>query len=56
MMDEAGFLFTGGMTPELTESKFLGKAMSKKIKINDKEEVELLKPSFLSTVHEKVLD
>ena len=53
MMDEAGFLFTGGMTPELTESKFLGKAMSKKIKINDKEEVELLKPSFLSTVHEK---
>tara|TARA_R110002020_G_scaffold133354_1_gene297552 strand:+ start:18596 stop:21466 length:2871 start_codon:yes stop_codon:yes gene_type:complete len=54
MMDEAGFLFADNMAPELVEGKIAGKSFLSKVKINNKEQLEFIKPSFFSGINDKV--
>ena len=53
MMDESGFLFADNMAPELVEGKISGKTFLSKVKINDKEQIEFIKPAMFSTLHGK---
>ena len=54
MMDEAGFLFADNMAPELVEGKIAGKSFLSKVKINNKEQIEFIKPSLFSGINNKV--
>ena len=54
MMDEAGFLFADNMAPELVEGKIAGKTFLSKVKINDREQIEFVKPARFSGLHGKM--
>jgi len=54
MMDEAGFLFADNMAPELVEGNIVGKSFLSKVRINNKEQIEFIKPSMFSGINNKI--